>query len=324
MPKLADVVRKHNLATPEQLAAAEDAARKGPMHLALALVETGALADGKYAEALAKASGAPVADFGTLAPTAELAKLLPEPLARKIHAVPLKVAGAVLHVAMANPADDGELEQLSFRSGKTVKAAAGGPKAIAEAWKKVYSGKPAPTAVATISELDSMLGAALDDVKVLDAAKEDDKAPVGLQVGGDEPPIIKLVNGILLKAIQTRASDIHLEPSEDGLRVRTRIDGVMHLQMQLPVSARTSVVSRLKIMSHLNIAERRLPQDGRIKIQLGDGAAVDFRVSSLPGIYGEKIVIRILGQGSLKKSVDEVGFREKSLEYVRDATRPDS
>jgi type IV pilus assembly protein PilB len=320
--RLGDILVKEGVVGPAELAAAEQAARKSGVFLGLALVESGALTDAKFAETISRVAGLPVADLSAIAGDGELAKLVPEAVARRIHCVPLKLAGPVLQVAMANPLDDAAVEQLQFRASRTIKPLVAGPKAIADALKRAYAAPAGGTVVRSEgTDLDRAISGALDDVKVLDAGKEEDKPPVGLEVGSNDPPIIKLVNSILLKAVQSRASDIHIEPQEEGIRVRFRIDGELHPIMELPGSVRQPVASRIKLMSHLRIEERRLPQDGRIKVLLGDRTEVDFRVSILPGVNGEKTVIRILGQGGLKSSVDELGFRDRAGEYVRDALK---
>jgi type IV pilus assembly protein PilB len=170
-----------------------------------------------------------------------------------------------------------------------------------------------------VANVDKMLSAAVDDIQIVDYKPEEKAAD--LTLGADDPPTIKLVNAILLKAIDMKASDIHLEPYEECYRVRFRIDGVMQPVMELPPSVKAATAARIKILSHMNIAERRLPQDGRLMISRGAGATYDFRVSCLPTITGEKIVIRILGQGSLKQSIEELGFHGKALKDVQNALR---
>ena len=134
-----------------------------------------------------------------------------------------------------------------------------------------------------------------------------------------DPPIVRLVTGMLQEAIAMRASDIHLEPLEEEIRLRYRVDGSMSEVRRLPNTIRSALTSRIKILSSMNIAEKRVPQDGAIKYAISDTEQVDFRVNTLPSIYGEKVVMRILGQGQLKNSVDQLGFRQRALEMVEEA-----
>ncbi len=164
-----------------------------------------------------------------------------------------------------------------------------------------------------VEDFSSLVSGAIDDVEVIEASEEESLNP------NVDAPIIKLVNGILLKAIQMKVSDIHLEPFEKMVRVRYRLDGVLKKIMTLPVQIKGPVLSRLKIMSQLDIAERRLPQDGRIKLKIGKNREMDFRVSSLPTLYGEKIVLRLLDKSNLQLDMTKLGFEEEALDQFRQA-----
>jgi type IV pilus assembly protein PilB len=168
----------------------------------------------------------------------------------------------------------------------------------------------------TITEdFDSLVHGAIENVEVVDTdAQEEDTGEI-------EGPIIKIVNGILLKAIKTGASDIHFEPYERTFRVRFRVDGVLRREMNLPIQLKNAIVSRLKIMSKLDIAERRLPQDGRIKLRLAKGREMDFRVSTVPVLFGEKVVLRLLDKSALQLDMTKLGFEESSLEDFKAALK---
>lgn len=318
MQKLGEILTAEGLITSEQLQGALAIQAREGGFLGSILVANGMIPEPKLVDALFRQSGAALVDLDAVPLDGKLAKFVAEPMARKLLCVPVKLTGQILHVAMANPADASAIEQLSFRSGKTVKPMTAGPTAISRAWAKVYNGGAAPGEKDAFANLDKVLSTAIDDVKVLDQ-KPEEKATTDITVAADDAPVIKLVNSLLLKAIEMRASDIHLEPMEDSYRVRYRIDGVMQQVTELPGSAKTNVASRIKIMSHMDIAERRLPQDGRLMISLGSKGNYDFRVNCLPSIHGEKIVIRILGQGSLKSAVEDLGFRGKALADVKNA-----
>jgi type IV pilus assembly protein PilB len=315
MAKLGEMLLAEGLLSADQLQGALAVQARDGGFLGSILVSHGMISEVQLAEVLSRQAGAPQVDLETVPVDPKLVRLLAEPLARKHLCVPVKLNGQVLHVAMADPTDADAIEQLSFRTGKTVKALVAGPTAIERAWARLYGDGAA--AAEAFANLDKVLSSAIDDVKVLDQ-KAEEKAS-DLKVGADDPPVIKLVNAILLKAVEMGASDIHMEPLEDGYRVRYRIDGVLHPVMELPAAVRMNVASRIKIVSHMDIAERRLPQDGRLMISLGAKGNYDFRVSCLPAIHGEKIVIRILGQGSLKGAVAELGFRGKALADVENA-----
>ncbi len=317
MAKLGEMLIAEKLITSEQLDAALAAQKKEGGFLGAVLVSQGAIRETKLVEALARQSGASLVDLDKVTLDPELGKLVPEALAKRVGCIPVKLNGHVLHVAMANPADDSAIEQLSFQSKKTVKPLVATYTSISKSWGKLYNGAAVKDNKA-FANLDKVLSSAIDEVKVLDEGREEAKV-TDLQMGADDPPIIKLVNGILLKSINMRASDIHFEAFEDSYRVRFRIDGVMQPIMELPAAVKTTVASRIKIMSGMDIAEHRLPQDGRIQIALGNNVSYDFRVNCLPAIFGEKIVIRILGQGNLKANVDELGFRGKALDDVKNS-----
>jgi type IV pilus assembly protein PilB len=160
-----------------------------------------------------------------------------------------------------------------------------------------------------IKDFDALVTGAIGDLEVVQT--KDIQSQYMLSMQADAAPVIKMVNGIIIKAVEMGASDIHVEPFEKQLRVRFRIDGSLHEVMTLPPGVKNAVTSRLKVMSDMDIAERRIPQDGRIKIQLGR-KQVDLRVNTLPSLFGEKTVIRILGQSSLGKDVAAIGFSVKA------------
>jgi type IV pilus assembly protein PilB len=164
-----------------------------------------------------------------------------------------------------------------------------------------------------IEDFGSLVSGVIDDIEVVDDQEEDVLNP------NVDAPIIRLVNGILLKAIQMKVSDIHVEPFERQVRVRYRVDGVLKKIMSLPIAIKAPVISRLKIMAHLDIAERRLPQDGRIKLKIAKGREMDFRVSALPTLFGEKVVLRLLDKSNLQLDMTKLGFEKQALEHFRES-----
>lgn len=180
------------------------------------------------------------------------------------------------------------------------------------------SGGEAP--MPEMGDLKGAMTEAIGEVQIVEDTSAKNSA-YGIAIDANSAPVVKLVNGILLKALNVRASDIHIEPQERELRVRVRIDGDMHLLMRLPKVVSGGISSRIKIMSNMDITERRMPLDGRFKVAIGAGAVVEFRVSSLPSAYGEKIVIRVLGGGKLKGDAAGLGFSERDLGIVQEAIR---
>lgn len=166
-----------------------------------------------------------------------------------------------------------------------------------------------------IDDLDQVVGSALDEVTVVDDKK--DKEDEAMRAG--DAPIVKLANNILYEAIRARASDIHIEPSEQVLQVRYRVDGVLHSVLKLPAKIKNALTSRIKILSHLDISERRLPQDGRFKLKFGKGREIDFRVSTLPTIFGEKVVMRILDKANLKLDLNGIGMEDRAMTEFQEA-----
>ncbi|TBR20540.1 type II secretion system protein GspE [bacterium] len=176
------------------------------------------------------------------------------------------------------------------------------------------------SAVPEVADLKGLMSEALGEVQVVKET-DDSNSTHGIGIDHNSPPVVKLVNGILIKALNLRASDIHIEPQEKELKVRVRIDGDMHQLMRLPRSVSVTISSRIKIMSSMNITERRLPLDGRFKVQVGAGNVVEFRVSTLPSAFGEKIVIRVLGGSKIKGDASTLGFNDRDLACVQEALR---
>jgi type IV pilus assembly protein PilB len=250
-----------------------------------------------------------------------------------------------LTLAMADPSNIVVIDEIKFMTGFNVEAVVASETEIIDAIKKYYGGggsvaglgsvsfhakdyamedENPPSAdggllidddVVNVDDFDALVHGAVDNVEVIETQAQMDE-------GGDiEGPIIKIVNGILIKAIKLGASDIHFEPYERTFRVRYRIDGVMRRDMTLPNQIRNAIVSRLKIMSKLDIAEKRLPQDGRIKLRLGKGREMDFRVSTIPILFGEKVVLRLLDKSSLQLDMTKLGFEESAMEDFKKAIR---
>jgi len=233
------------------------------------------------------------------------AELLPLPFLRARLILPVAVSNGTITVAMADPLDADAREAVSRATGKRVDVLAGTEEEIREAIEKAYGDSS--------SSMDRIVEAVSDEPAEAVSGDERVEQLIGV---ASEAPIIRLVNFILARAIEREASDIHLEPYEKSLRVRYRIDGVLEDVEAPPRRLQTAVVSRIKIMARLNIAENRLPQDGRVKLRVG-GQEIDFRVSTVPTLYGESVVIRILDQASVPLNMETLGFSPDTLGAFR-------
>ena len=264
------------------------------------------------AESFARRMRLPRVNLAATVPEPDAIKLVPEGMARRHQVVPLKLENRSLVVAMANPANMDAQRDIEFSTGKTLKILVATRTEIVDALEKTF---------ATGEMLKDFLEN-ISDVHNFELVEESKAEEVDLKdsLGGAElPPVVKMVNLVVYDAIRNRGSDIHLEPTVNDLKVRVRIDGVMREFMQLPKWVCQPVVSRIKILAKLDIAERRVPQDGRLKVAI-EGRNVDMRVSTLPTHLGEKVVMRILGSGQVPK-MTELGFEPEDLEAILGATQ---
>ena len=241
----------------------------------------------------------------------EVVRLLPEDMVQKNMALPINRVGAKLIVAVADPSNMAILDAIGFKTGYAVELVLASEKEITAAINKFFDQSLEFKDI--ISELD-------DELEVV---REEEVDVSEIERGLDDAPVVKLVNFILTDAIKRRSSDIHVEPYEKEFRVRYRVDGVLYEVMRPPLKMRNAISSRLKILASLDIAERRLPQDGRIKLKIGKGKEMDFRVSTLPTIYGEKTVLRLLDKSSLELDMTKLGFeREQLNDFLEAIHRP--
>ena len=239
-----------------------------------------------------------------------LLKLIPLDIIQKHNILPVSRTGSTLVLAMVDPSNIFAIDDVKFLTGYGIDVVATTAKDIKEAINQYYDSSAALADV--ISNFND------DDFEIVD--QEEDEVDIQeLQKAVSEAPVVKLVNLILVEACKRQASDIHVETYEKIFRVRFRIDGVLHEIMRPPVKLKNAITSRLKIMSELDIAERRLPQDGRIKLKMGGGREMDFRVSVLPTLYGEKIVLRLLDKSNLQLDMTMLGFEENALHKFKHA-----
>src|SRR5581483_5468454 len=301
------------------------------------LVKLGFVKDEEITALLSKQYGVPSINLAQFEIDPAVIKLIPADTAQKYQIVPLSRAGATLTIAMTDPTNVFAMDDIKFMTGYNVEPVVASETAVIEAIQRYYpvapksaGGKGAAAAAAAAAAAGTGGTSALEmatkgleelqqledtgDVEVLEELQEISAEALAKQ--GEDAPVVRLVNVVLMSAIQKGASDIHVEPYEKELRIRYRIDGILYNIMNPPMKFRDAIVSRVKIMSKLDIAEKRLPQDGRIKIRFNENGTpkeIDFRVSCLPTLFGEKIVMRLLDKDKLMLDMTKLGFESESL-----------
>ncbi len=302
--RLGELLVREKLISLQQLRQAQEEQRRAGGKLGPALAKLGFISDGEITNFLSTQYRVPAIDLTNVEVDPELAKLVSREVCERHTIVPVSRTGSSVTVAMADPTNLNAIDDIKFLTGYNVDVVVASETAILETVEKVY--------VAT--ESYEQIVAEFDDEEVDFMLDEDDLNVHELEKEAEGAPVVRLVNAILLNAIQKGSSDIHIEPYERKLRVRYRIDGVLVPEMEPPNRMRNPLVSRLKIMSQLDIAERRLPQDGRIKLKMQKGREMDFRVSVLPTQYGEKIVLRLLDKSNLQLDMTKLGFDQRPLD----------
>jgi type IV pilus assembly protein PilB len=316
--RIGELLLKEKRITPEQLQEALTHQKTGGGKLGFNLVKLGFVRDDEITALLSKQYGVPSINLGQFEIDPSVIKLVPAETAQKYQIVPLSRAGASLTIAMTDPTNVFAMDDIKFMTGYNVEPVVASEAAVTEAIQKYYgvsrNGSSGNTLEAATRALEEMPLVDEGDVEVLQELEEISAEALAKQ--GEEAPVVRLVNVLLMSAIQKGASDIHIEPYEKELRVRYRIDGILYNIMSPPMKFRDAIASRVKIMAKLDIAEKRLPQDGRIKIRFSDNGAtkeIDFRVSCLPTLFGEKIVMRLLDKDKLMLDMTKLGFESESL-----------
>ncbi|MDC0676608.1 type IV-A pilus assembly ATPase PilB [Sorangium sp. So ce448] len=301
--RLGELLVREKLISLQQLRQAQEEQRKTGQNLGYALAKLGYISDGEITSFLSTQYRVPAVALDEYEIDAEVSRLVSRDVCEKHKIIPISRSGTALVVAMADPTNLHAIDDIKFLTGFNVEPVVASETGITEAIERAYNVGPSYDEVLSeFGEEEVGFQVEADDVNVLELEKAAEGAPV-----------VRLVNAILLNAIKKGASDIHVEPYEKKLRVRYRIDGVLMEEMQPPIKLKNAISSRLKIMSSLDIAERRLPQDGRIKLKMGRGREMDFRVSVLPTLWGEKIVLRLLDKSNLQLDMAKLGFDAKPL-----------
>jgi type IV pilus assembly protein PilB len=341
--RLGDLLIKRNFITSDQLKKAQEEQKLKGGRLESNLVRLGYIKEDELLSFLSAQYRVPSVKLSKIEINPNVIKLIPSSTSKKYFIIPINRVGPKLTLAMADPSNIVVIDEVKFMTGFNVEPVVASETEIVDAIKKYYGGGGSVAGLGTqtfqaqdfaldddksqdsdfdlmdvslvdVDEFDKLVHGAVDNVEVVENQTTDETD----EIGG---PIIKIVNGVLIKAIKLGASDIHFEPYERSFRVRYRVDGVMRREMTLPIQIKNAIVSRLKIMSKLDIAERRLPQDGRIKLRLGKGREMDFRVSTVPVLFGEKVVLRLLDKSALQLDMAKLGFEESSLEDFKNALR---
>jgi type IV pilus assembly protein PilB len=307
--KLGELLVRDNLITPAQLQQAlEEQKRKGG-RLGANLTRLGFLKEEELTDFLSKQYGVPSINLSEFEVEQAVIQLIPEEVARKHTVIPINRVGATLIIAMADPSNIFAQDDIKFLTGYNIEVVVAPENAIKDAVERYYE---------SATDLDDVLGD-MEDLDISMIEEDEDINITDLEKASEDAPVVKLVNLILTDAIKKNASDIHIEPYEKSFRVRYRIDGLLYEIMKPPMKLKNAIVSRVKIMSALDIAERRLPQDGRIKIKLGKDREMDYRVSVLPTLFGEKVVMRLLDKSSLQLDMTKLGFEQDQIDHFKDA-----
>jgi len=316
---LGELLLREKVLTPDQLKSALEIQKEKNVPLQTAIVSLGLVSEEDMAQALSRQLGYPYIDLDQFEVYPDVVNLIPLEIVKKYMIMPIHRIRSFLTLAMVDPTDLEVIEDVRFRTGLSIQPVIASESGILNAINKYYGSSSALRVKKIIEDI-----ALADDTRVNIIEEEKDDYDVQEIVQAtEEAPIIKLVNEIFVDAIKKGASDVHFEPYEQTFRVRFRMDGILHEQMSLPLKFKNPVLSRVKILSNMDIAEKRLPQDGRIKMKVklenGGRKEVDMRISALPTIFGEKIVSRILDRQMLKLDLTELGFEEESLAKFQQA-----
>src|SRR5688572_9852235 len=326
--RIGELLLKEKRITPDQLQETLNYQKANGGKLGFNLVKLGFVKDEELTALLSKQYGVPSINLTQFEIDPAVIKLIPAETAQKYQIIPLSRSGATLTIAMTDPTNVFAMDDIKFMTGYNVEPVVASETAVGDTITRYYALAKAaasagvgtgPMGGASALEMatktmEEMSVAGADDVEVLEEI--DEISAESLERQGGEAPVIKLVNVVLMSAIQKGASDIHIEPYEKEFRVRYRVDGILYNIMAPPMRMRDAITSRIKIMAKLDIAEKRLPQDGRIKIRFSDNGTskdIDFRVSCLPTLFGEKIVMRLLDKDKLMLDMTKLGFEKESL-----------
>jgi type IV pilus assembly protein PilB len=332
--KIGNLLCKEGYITSIQLKEALKYQKTHQGRLGSILVKLGYIEEETIVSVLSRIHNYPAVILSKTSPDPGAVKALPYEIAKKYMAFPLRIKEETLEITMAEPTDTSAIDALQSELRKALKVSVSTEKDIVEAYKKYYDisaeeynsffdkkegEEEENPSITKVDDFGSLLSEAAGDMELESPIQENEKD----EFSAGDAPIIKLVNGILIKALTEGVSDVHIEPFEKSLEVRYRLDGSLYKSMNLPLGIKNALISRIKILSGLNIAERRVPQDGRIRLRPGKRRVVDFRVSTLPTLFGESVVLRILDLEAFNIDLDNLGFEQETYEALkRCTTRP--
>ena len=308
--RLGDLFVREGLIDAKQLQDALADAKESGTRVGFSLVKLGFVGENELTRMLSKQYRLPAVDLEKVDVDAKIFKLIDGEMAYKHLVLPLRRVGRTLTVAMANPSEMEAIDVLRFKTRYDIEPVIVGEYTLRKHLEKYYG--------VSEDQVDDLLGDFLEEDLEFVEEEEEEENLAALQVQVEDAPVVKFINGLLTDAVRKGVSDIHIEPYEKEVRVRYRLDGALYEVMKPPMKMKAALVSRIKILSDLNIAERRVPQDGRIKLRM-KRKVVDFRVSTLPVIFGEKIVLRILDAGNLTFDLGSFGFEPQAEKEFMDA-----
>lgn len=318
--QMGDILIKEDVINLDQLKSAIQEQRETGKRLGETLLNLGYIDEPQLVAYLSKQYGVPTVNLDKIDVTPEALKCVTRESAMKHKLIPVDKDGSTLTVAMSDPSNIFAVDDLKFATGNNIDIVVTSERSIKSAIDKFYGSQQdwedAEQERESTEAVDKLLGD-LDDFMIEISTAEDIDIN-DLEKASEEAPVIKLVNHVLVDSFRKAASDIHIEPYEKDLRIRYRIDGVLYDIMSPPLKLKNALSSRIKVMSNLDIAERRLPQDGRIKVKLPNDKTMEYRVSVVPTIFGEKVVLRILDQDSLQLDLTKLGFEDHQLEVFRE------
>jgi type IV pilus assembly protein PilB len=300
---MGEILLELGLITQDQLNEALAEQRTSGERLGRILVNRGILSEQQLIETLEFMLGIPHVQLGRINIDPAAVKLVPAHMARNYKVLPIAVKGGLITLAMADPLNYHAIEDIRMVTGLDVIPVLASEQDLDTTIRQYF-------ALRVDADVERILGELIQDEKANTFKKENSVLRID-----DDAPVVRMVNSIMAQAIQGRASDIHIEPQEKDTRVRFRIDGQLYVVLNLPRKSSGAIISRIKIMAGMNIAEKRVPQDGRLKITF-EGRTVDFRVSTLPAIFGEKVVLRILDQANAMTMVDQLGLSTANKEHL--------
>jgi len=318
---LGDLLVQEKLLNREQLKEVEDFQKKNDVSTGTAVISLGYISEEDMAQALSRQLGYPYINLDQFEVYPDVINLIPVEIATKYLIMPIHRIRSFLTLAMVDPTDLDVIEDIRFRTGLSIQPVIASETGITNAIKKYYGTSDSLRVKQIVDEIEQAEDTSVNIIE----EDEEDYDIEELVHSTEEAPVITLVNTVFIDAIKKGASDVHFEPYEKAFRVRYRLDGTLYEMMNLAMKFKNPVISRVKILSNMDIAEKRLPQDGRIKMRVklenGNKKEVDMRVSSVPTIFGEKIVVRILDKAMLRLDLEELGFEKESLDRFKEGIK---